>query len=750
MTYPAEIYVYDGAGKWVSVSPHGNGTGGGSSFTLTPATASILGGVKIGSNVSVAGDGTISVDKFSGQYTDLSGAPALSLVATTGSYTDLTGKPTKVSQFTNDSGYINLAQVPAAPVSSVNGKTGSITLGAADVGALPDTTSIPSKTSDLTNDSGFINLSQASAAAPIQSLTAGNNIALTDDGHGHIKIAAISTGSGGHSGVTSVSGTAPIVVEHGLDTPKISLNVGDGLEVTAKKLTLNVASIGLKSVATSGDYNDLINKPSIPPAQVQSDWALSDTSLPAFIKSKPTKLSEFTNDPGYINLAQVPAAPVASVNSKTGAVVLTATDVGALPSTTTIPTHTSNLTNDSKFITAADIPTKVSAFTNDAGYITVAGVPAAPVTSVNSKTGVVVLNAADVGALPDSTAIPTHTSDLTNNSGFINLAQVPVQSIKAGSNVTVSDNGAGTFTINAQGGGYKLPPASRTALGGVKVGDGLNVASDGNISLGDLYLPIKSHDDSVVLQDHNKQLEVQTKGVTRLKARDGGVTVFGDIKAGKGVIGSSAGDGLPSILIGNGPAYDPGGGVHSVIQSAKSLKGHVNTVTGFLNQVGFVNCQVVEYRGIVQSNPEAAFFGTTQVQIYEGFHISAMPASLDAKVLSACSIAVAMNDSATSQRWNIKATGSAPNMLAGNTVIGSSIKPKVALEVHPQRGLALKTSYAPTSDNANGVRGEIAWDSQFIYLCINDNQWRRVKLENFDGTPSTPVIVRGSLTGTHH
>lgn len=726
MTYPAEIYVYDGAGKWVSVSPHGNGTGGGSNFTLTPATASTLGGVKIGSNVSVAGDGTISVDKFSGQYTDLSGAPALSLVATTGSYTDLTGKPTKVSQFTNDSGYINLAQVPAASVSSVNGKTGSITLGAADVGALPDTTSIPSKTSDLTNDLGFVNRSQASAAAPIQSLTAGNNIALTDDGHGHIKIAAISTGSGGHSGVTSVSGTAPIVVEHGLDTPKISLNVGDGLEVTAKKLTLNVASIGLKSVATSGDYNDLIHQP--------------------------TKLSEFTNDPGYINLAQVPASPVASVNSKTGAVVLTATDVGALPSTTTIPTHTSNLTNDSKFITAADIPTKVSAFTNDAGYITVAGVPAAPVTSVNSKTGVVVLNATDVGALPDSTAIPTHTSNLTNNSGFITLAQVPVQSIKAGNNVTVSDDGAGTFTINAQGGGggYTLSPANRTALGGVKVGDGLNVASDGNISLGDLYLPIKSHDDSVVLQDYNKQLEVQTEGVTRLKARAGGVTVFGDMKAGRGVLGSSAGDGLPTLQLGGGAAYDPAGGTAAVFQSLKSLKGNVAVVSGVMNQVGFVNCQVGTYRGFVQSNPDTAFFGTTQVQIYEGFHISAMPASLDAKVLSACSIAVAMNDSATSERWNIKATGSAPNMLAGNTVIGSSNKPDVALEVHPKRGIALKTSYAPTSDHATGVRGEIAWDSQFIYLCVNDNDWRRVALENFDGTPSTFVKVRGSLTGTHN
>ena len=41
------------------------------------------------------------------------------------------------------------------------------------------------------------------------------------------------------------------------------------------------------------------------------------------------------------------------------------------------------------------------------------------VTSVNGETGVVVLDASDVGALPDNTVIPTDTSDLTNGAGFI-------------------------------------------------------------------------------------------------------------------------------------------------------------------------------------------------------------------------------------------------------------------------------------------------------------------------------------------
>lgn len=41
------------------------------------------------------------------------------------------------------------------------------------------------------------------------------------------------------------------------------------------------------------------------------------------------------------------------------------------------------------------------------------------VVSVNGQTGTVVLDAEDVGALPDSTVIPTDTADLTNGAGFI-------------------------------------------------------------------------------------------------------------------------------------------------------------------------------------------------------------------------------------------------------------------------------------------------------------------------------------------
>ena len=80
---------------------------------------------------------------------------------------------------------------------------------------------------------------------------------------------------------------------------------------------------------------------------------------------------------------------VNSVNGKTGTVVLDASDVGALPSNTT---YVSSVNGSSGAVTVT-VPTKTSDLQNDSGFIT-----SAPVTSVNSKTGAVTLTASDVGA----------------------------------------------------------------------------------------------------------------------------------------------------------------------------------------------------------------------------------------------------------------------------------------------------------------------------------------------------------------
>ena len=54
----------------------------------------------------------------------------------------------------------------------------------------------------------------------------------------------------------------------------------------------------LAAVATTGDYGDLLNKPSIPAAQVQSNWSESDSSAVSYIQNKPSNLVQ---DASYVH-----------------------------------------------------------------------------------------------------------------------------------------------------------------------------------------------------------------------------------------------------------------------------------------------------------------------------------------------------------------------------------------------------------------------------------------------------------------
>ena len=76
----------------------------------------------------------------------------------------------------------------------------------------------------------------------------------------------------------------------------------------------------LKAVATSGDYNDLTNKPTIPAAQVNSDWNANSGVAQILNKpSIPANTSDLNNDSGFITINDVPAQVNADWNSNSGA-----------------------------------------------------------------------------------------------------------------------------------------------------------------------------------------------------------------------------------------------------------------------------------------------------------------------------------------------------------------------------------------------------------------------------------------------
>lgn len=106
------------------------------------------------------------------------------------------------------------------------------------------------------------------------------------------------------------------------------------------------------------------------------------------------------------NLTNIPY-PVTSVNTKTGAVALSASDVGAQPTITVngiikgdgAGNLSAQDTVAAELVDLPTVPTKVSELTNDANYITAAQ---APVQSINNKTGAVSLTASDVSAIPST------------------------------------------------------------------------------------------------------------------------------------------------------------------------------------------------------------------------------------------------------------------------------------------------------------------------------------------------------------
>ena len=126
-------------------------------------------------------------------------------------------------------------------------------------------------------------------------------------------------------------------------------------EQLTEELRGKANSADLAEVATSGSYNDLSDKPTIPAAQVQSDWNEGDTTSKAYIKNKPTiptvptNVSAFINDAGYITASDVtvkqdkmPIVQVANGTTAINAAVNTyyevAGEVGALAITLPTPT----------------------------------------------------------------------------------------------------------------------------------------------------------------------------------------------------------------------------------------------------------------------------------------------------------------------------------------------------------------------------------------------------------------------------
>ena len=172
---------------------------------------------------------------------------------------------------------------------------------------------------------------------------------------------------------------------------------------TALNSKANISSLAI--VATTGDYTDLLNKPTIPAAQVNSDW--NANSGVEQILNKPTlgtmaveNASDYTKTSGlasvattgdYDDLLNKPTIP--TVNDATLTIQKNGTNVATFTANASsnvtanisVPTTTNDLTNNSGFITSSDIPvTDVTVGGTSVVSSGVAVVPAIP--TVNNPT----------------------------------------------------------------------------------------------------------------------------------------------------------------------------------------------------------------------------------------------------------------------------------------------------------------------------------------------------------------------------
>jgi hypothetical protein len=119
----------------------------------------------------------------------------------------------------------------------------------------------------------------------------------------------------------------------------------------------------------------------------------------------------------------------------------------------TVPTKTSDLTNDSGFITSADVPTKVSELTNDSGFLTSSDVSTVAITG-------------DYDDLTDKPSIPSKTSDLTNDEGFTATSwnQITGSGTKI-AEITIDGTTTDVYAPTSGGGSYSA-------------GDGIDITSN--------------------------------------------------------------------------------------------------------------------------------------------------------------------------------------------------------------------------------------------------------------------------------
>ena len=315
------------------------------------------------------------------EHQDISGkanVADLAVVATSGSYTDLEDKPyipIKTSDLTNDSNYAvdsNYVHTDNNYTTAEKEKLSGIAAGAevnvnADWNATSGDAKIlnkPTKVSDFTNDAGYLTEHQDISGK-------------ADKSEIPTKVSQLQNDSGYLTSYTETDPTVPAwakaaqkpsytAAEVGAPTVQemnsaISTAIGNvnsfDMAVVQELPSQDISTHTIYLVPKTGETNDVYDEY----VYINNAWEMVgntqiDLSDYALKSELPTKVSELSNDSGYLTsfTESDPTVPQwAKASTKPS---YTAAEVGALPSDTHIPSTTAELTNDAGFITVEEVP----------------------------------------------------------------------------------------------------------------------------------------------------------------------------------------------------------------------------------------------------------------------------------------------------------------------------------------------------------------------------------------------------------
>lgn len=187
---------------------------------------------------------------------------------------------------------------------------------------------------------------------------------------------------------------------------RAAISVSGSLGYDSASGVISYTAPALATVATTGSYADLANKPTIP-----------------------TKTSQLTNDAAFVTAAGARSAISVSgalaYDNTTGVISYTAPALAAvatsgsysdLSNKPSIPTKTSDLTNDAGFVTSGNIRSAISV-SGSLAYDSTTGV-----ISYTAPALAAVATSGSYADLTNAPAIPAKTSQLTNDAGFVTTA----------------------------------------------------------------------------------------------------------------------------------------------------------------------------------------------------------------------------------------------------------------------------------------------------------------------------------------